>query len=137
MILRLIPALRAAIAELWISYFNAGTGPATVEFYTGLIPTNLGDALTTQVKLGTLTCSDPVATQTAGVITFGTITQDNAADASGTAAWMYLKDSTGAIVALGDVTDMEGDGFAKANTTTIVAGGPILISALTINVGGA
>ena len=50
---------------------------------------------------------------------------------------MYLKDSTGAIVALGDVTDMEGDGFAKANTTTIVAGGPILISALTINVGGA
>ena len=137
MILRLIPALRSAIADLWISFFDAGSGPAIIEFYTGAIPTALGDALTDQVKLGTLTCSDPVATQTAGVITFGTITQDNAADASGTAAWMYLKDSTGAIVALGDVTDMEGDGFAKANTTTIVAGGPILISALTINVGGA
>ena len=137
MILRFVPALRSAIADQIIAAFDAGTGPAVAEFYTGTIPTNLGDALGAQVKLGTLTCSDPVATQTLGEITFGTITQDNAADASGTAAWMYLKDSTGAIVALGDVTDMEGDGFAKANTTTIVAGGPSLISALTINVGGA
>ena len=137
MILRFVPSLRSAIADLIIATFDAGAGPVTAEFYTGDIPTNLSDAITTQVKLGTLTCSDPVATQTLGEITFGTITQDNAADASGTAAGMYLKDSRGAIVALGDVTDMEGDGFAKANTTTIVAGGPILISALTINVGGA
>ena len=137
MILRFVPSLRSGIADLIIATFDAGAGPVTAEFYTGDIPTNLSDAITTQVKLGTLTCSDPVATQTLGEITFGTITQDNAADASGTAAWMYLKDSTGAIVALGDVTDMAGDGFAKANTTTIVAGGPILINSLTINVGGA
>jgi len=137
MILRLSPALRSAIADLWISYFDAGSGPAIIEFYTGSIPTNLGDALTTQVKLGTLTCSDPAATQTAGVITFGTITQDSAADASGTAAWVYIKDSSGAIVNAGNVTDMAGDGFIKVNTTTVVAGGPILISSLTITVGGA
>lgn len=137
MILRLIPALRSAIADLWISFFDAGSGPAIIEFYTGSIPTNLGDALTTQVKLGTLTCSDPSATQTAGVITFGTITQDSAADASGTAAWVYIKDSSGAIVNAGNVTDMAGDGFIKVNTTTVVAGGPILISSLTITVGGA
>lgn len=137
MILRLIPALRSAIADLWISFFDAGSGPAIIEFYTGSIPTNLGDALTTQVKLGTLTCSDPAATQTAGVITFGTITQDSAADASGTAAWVYIKDSSGAIVNAGNVTDMAGDGFIKVNTTTVVAGGPILISSLTITVGGA
>ncbi|MBX9833792.1 MAG: hypothetical protein K2X78_12205, partial [Burkholderiaceae bacterium] len=72
MILRLIPALRSAIADLWISYFDAGTGPVVIEFYTGTIPTNLGDALGAQVKLGTLTCSDPAATQAVGVITFGT-----------------------------------------------------------------
>lgn len=137
MILRLIPALRSAIADLWISFFDAGGGPAIIEFYTGSIPTNLGDALTTQVKLGTLTCGDPAATQTAGVITFDTITQDSAADASGTAAWVYIKDSTGAIVNAGNVTDMEGDGFIKMNTTTIVEGGPILINLLTITVGGA
>ena len=137
MILRIIPALRSAIADLWVSYFDAGAGPAIIEFYTGTIPTALGDTLTTQVKLGTLTCSDPAATQTAGVITFNTIAQDSAADASGTAAWAYIKDGSGAIVNAFDVTDMAGDGFAKANTTTIVAGGPILINSLTINVGGA
>lgn len=137
MILRLIPALRADIADLWISYFDAGSGPATIEFYTGTIPTALGDTLTTQVKLGTLTCSDPSATQTAGVITFGTITQDSAADASGTAAWAYIKDSTGAIVNAVDVTDEAGNGVIKLNTTTVVAGGPIQISSLTFTVGGA
>lgn len=137
MILRLIPALRADIADLWISYFDAGSGPATIEFYTGTIPTALGDTLTTQVKLGTLTCSDPSATQTAGVITFDTITQDSAADASGTAAWAYIKDSTGAIVNAVDVTDEEGNGVIKLNTTTVVEGGPIQISSLTFTVGGA
>ena len=137
MILRLIPALRAAIAELWISYFDAGTGPAIIEFYTGTIPTNLGDALTTQVKLGTLTCSDPAATQTAGVITFGTITQDSGADAGGTAAWAYIKDSTGAIVNAVDVSNAAGDGLIKLNTTTVVAGGPILINSLEFTVAGA
>ncbi|HCE28490.1 MAG TPA: hypothetical protein DET46_06720 [Comamonadaceae bacterium] len=137
MILRLIPALRSAIADLWISYFDAGTGPAIIEFYTGAIPTALGDALTDQVKLGTLTCSDPAATQTAGVITFGAITQDSAADASGTASWAYIKDSAGAIVNAVDVTDAAGDGLIKVNTTTIVAGGPIAITSLTITVGGA
>lgn len=136
MILRLIPALRSAIADLWISYFDAGTGPATIEFYSGTMPTALGDALTTQVKLGTLTCSDPSATQAAGVITFNAITQDSAADASGTAAWAYIKDSSGAIVNAVDVTDAAGDGFIKVNTTAIVAGGPILINSLTITVGG-
>jgi hypothetical protein len=135
--LRLIPALRSAIANLWITYFDAGSGPAIIEFYTGTIPTALGDALTTQVKLGTLTCSDPAATQAAGVITFGAITQDSGADASGTAAWAYIKDSSGAIVNAVDVTNAAGDGFIKLNTTTIVEGGPIQITALAFTVGGA
>ena len=137
MILRFAPALRGDIADLIISYLDAGAGPAIIEFYTGAIPAALGDTLTDQVKLGTLTCSDPAATQTAGVITFGTITQDSAADASGTAAWAYIKDSTGAIVHAVDVTDNAGDGFIKVNTTTIVAGGPIAITSITLTVGGA
>ncbi|MBD9407128.1 hypothetical protein IB236_17420 [Acidovorax sp. ACV02] len=137
MILRLIPALRAAIAEQWISYFDAGAGPAIIEFYTGIIPTNLGDTLTTQVKLGTLTCSDPAATQTAGVIAFGTITQDSGADAGGTAAWAYIKDGSGAIVNAVDVSNAAGDGLIKLNTTTVVAGGPILINSLEFTVAGA
>ena len=137
MILRFVPSLRSGIADLIIATFDAGAGPVTAEFYTGDIPTNLSDAITTQVKLGTLTCSDPVATQTLGEITFGTITQDNAADASGDSTWVGLRNGEGTLVALGDVTDLAGNGFAKVNTTAIVEGGPILINSLTITVGGA
>ena len=137
MILRFATTLRSAIANAIIAACDAGSGACYIEFYTGSIPTNLGDALTTQVKLGTLVCSDPSATQASGLITFGAITQDSAADAGGTAAWVYIKDSTGAIVAAGDVTDAAGAGFVKVNTTTIVAGGPISMSSLTITVGGA
>lgn len=137
MILRFVTTLRSAIANLIISACDAGGGACYIEFYTGAIPTNLGDALTTQVKLGTLVCSDPSASQDSGLITFAAITQDSAADAGGTAAWVYIKDSTGAIVAAGDVTDAAGTGFVKLNTTTIVAGGPIAMSSLTITVGGA
>ena len=137
MLLRLITALRADIADLWISYFDAGSGPAVIEFYTGAVPTTLGGTLTTQTKLGTLTCSDPSATQSAGVITFGTITQDDAADAGGVAAWAYVKDSTGAIVCAMDVSDEAGDGLIKLNTTTVVEGGPIRLTSLTLAISGA
>ena len=137
MILRFVPSLRSDIADLIIATFDAGAGPVTAEFYTGAIPTNLSDAITTQVKLGTLTCSDPVATQTLGEITFSTITQDNAADASGQAAWVGLRNGAGTLVALGDVTDLAGNGFAKVNTTAFVEGGPIAMTSLTITVGGA
>lgn len=137
MILRLTPTLRAAMAELWLATLDAGPGPATIEFYTGTIPTNLGDALTTQVKLGTLTCSKPAATQTVGVLAFGAITQDSAADASGDAAWAYIKDGNGAVVGAVDVTDTAGDGLIKVNNTAIVAGGLIAITELTLTVGGA
>lgn len=137
MILRFAPTLRETIAQAIITAIDAGTGSGVFEFYTGAIPTNLTDALTTQVKLGTLTCSDPSATQTAGVVAFAAITQDSAADASGAAAWVYLKDSAGAIVAAGDVTDNGGTGFVKLNTTAIVAGGPIAMTSATITVGGA
>lgn len=137
MILRFATSLRSAIANAIIAACDAGSGACYIEFYTGAIPANLGDTLTTQVKLGTLTCSDPSATQASGVITFAAITQDSAADAGGEAAWVYIKDSTGAIVAAGDVTNNAGNGFVKVNTTTVVAGGPISMSSLTITVGGA
>lgn len=136
MILRFAPSVRGTIAAAIIAAIDAGGGSGYIEFYTGSIPTSLLDTLTTQVKLGTLTFSDPCATQTDGEIEFAAITQDSSADATGTAAWVFIKDSTGAIVAAGDVTDGAGTGFVKLNTTSIVVGGPIAMSALTITVGG-
>lgn len=136
MILRFPTTLRDTMAQAIINAIDAGTGSGVIEFYSGAIPTNLGDALTTQVKLGTVTCSKPSGTKGTGVVTFAAITQANAI-ATGTAAWAYIKDSAGTIAALGDVTDNAGTGFFKVNTTSFVSGGPIAVSSLTITVGGA
>lgn len=136
MILRLATSVRDTQAQAIITALDAGTGPGTIEYYSGTIPTNLGDALTTQVKLGTVTCSKPAGTKTGGVFTFSAIAQANAV-ATGTAAWVYFKDSAGAIVGAGDVTDNAGTGFIKTNTTAFVAGGPIATNSLTITMGGA
>ncbi|MBK7424553.1 MAG: hypothetical protein IPJ48_16540 [Propionivibrio sp.] len=62
------------------------------------------------------------------------ITQDTAADATGTATWARIADSTGATVCDVDVTATGGGGTLQFNTTSFVIGGPILISSFTITV---
>ena len=138
MYVKLTPSLRSALALAFIAVLDADSGPCIIEFYdnTGSIPALPSTAITNQVKLGTLTCSDPVGTDTDGVITFGTVTQDNAADATGTAAWARIKTGAGVGVMDVDVSNSGGTGAIKINTTAIVAGGPITVTAFTINIGG-
>lgn len=135
-IAKLAASVRSAMAEAMIAEFDMGAGPATAQFYTGSMPASLG-AVTTQTLLGTLTCSDPCATQSEGVITFSAITQDSAADAGGEASWVRILDGAGAAKADLDVTNNAGTGAVKLNTTTVVAGGPIQLSSLIITMPGA
>lgn len=111
---------------------NAGTGAATIKIYTGTKPAGPDAAITTQTLLGTLTCSDPAGSVASRALTFGAITQDSAADATGTATWARLADSEGVAVIDIDVTTTGGGGFLQLNTTSIVIGGPILISSFVI-----
>ena len=62
-------------------------GAATVEIYTGTKPADPSAAITSQVLLGTCTCSATAGTFSGRRFTFNAITQDSAADASGTATW--------------------------------------------------
>lgn len=134
---KFLAADRTAMAAALRTAWDNQVGPCTIEFYTGAMPANIADAIGAQVKLGTLTASDPLGSEAAGVLTFDPITQDNSADNGGTAAWARLLDGSGAPRALFDVTDLAGTGAIKINTTTIVAGGPILFNSLTITMGGA
>lgn len=136
MYLKLNPAAASALADELLAQIDAGAGAATIKFYTGTPPATPAAAITSQTLLGTLTCSAPAATQDAGTITFDTITQDSAADASGTAAWARVCDGDGAGVIDVDVTNAAGDGVIKLNTVTIVAGGPILLTSLVLLMGG-
>ena len=133
-ILNLSDAAKSAMATALIGQIDGGAGPATLKFYTATMPAGPDTAIGAQTLLGTLTCSDPSGTQTTGVITFSAITQDSAADATGTATWARLADSAATAVADFDVTATAGGGAITLNTTSIVVGGPIAMSSLTITV---
>lgn len=136
-IIKIAVATRNKMAQQIIDDLDAGSGPSVLEFYTGAMPAGADSAITSQVKLGSLVCSDPSATKADGVITFAEITQDNAADNAGTATWARHKDSNGVAVVDYDVTGVEGDGAIQLTITDIVAGGPIAMNSLTITIGGA
>ena len=136
-VIKIKTTTRNKMAQQIVDDLDADAGPSVLEFYTGAQPAGPDEAVTSQTLLGELICSDPSASISGGVITFGAITQDNAANNGGTAAWARHKSSGGTAVVDYDVTDLGGTGAIKLNTTTIVAGGPILMNSLTITIGGA
>ena len=84
--------------------------------------------------LGTLTIAGALGTYSAGVLTFGAITSDSAADNSGTAAWFRIATSGGTAHIDGTVGTSGAD--LNLNTVTIVAGGPIAITSMTLTMPG-
>ena len=135
-IFRLSNAARGAMAAALITHLDADASPWYGEVYAGAIPASVAAAISDQTLLGTVTGSaDPSATQSGGVITFNPVTEDSAADASGTAAFMriFLGDDTA--WADMDLGDLASSATGKLNTTAIVAGGPIRVNAFTITVG--
>lgn len=133
-ILRLVVALQTECLTPIKTAIDAGSGAGILELYNGTIPGTADTAVTTQTKLGTLTFSDPCGAVAAGVFTASAITQDSSADASGTVSWGRIKDSTGATVCDIDVTSTGGGGLLQLNTVNVVAGGPIIVTAFTLNV---
>lgn len=125
----MLTALGAAI--------DAGTA-AVINIYSGTIPTNADDALTTQTLLAQCVCN---ATAFSGIsdiapgarATFAAIAADTSADASGTAAFFrILTQNAGTPCAQGTVGT--GSGFdLLLNTTAITAGSNVAITAATID----
>ena len=111
---------------------NLGSGAGTIKLYTGTKPADPDTAIGSQVLLGTLTLSDPAGTVSGRTLTFGAVTMDSAADATGTATWARLADSAGVAVIDIDITTTGGGGFGQMNTTSIVIGGPITAPSVVI-----
>ena len=119
---------------------NAGGAgnPATIDIYTGTKPARPNVAITTQTKLGTVTCSDDCGTVSTindvPTLTFNTITSDETADASGVAAWGRAKSGEATPVAVFDfdISTVGGSGFGQMNNTNVVIGGPISAPTVTV-----
>lgn len=107
-------------------YDSTGTGrPAT------------GGAVTTQVLLATLTFSATAfVAAAAGTIVGNAVTDDVAADATGTATWFRVLDqAAGTFVMDGDVGTSASD--LNLNTVSIVIGATISVTQFDISVGNA
>ena len=114
---------------------NGGDSPSVIDIYTGTKPAGPDTLISTQTLLGTLTCSDPAGSVAAGALTFGAITQDSSADATGTATWARLSSVNASVktpVVDIDISATGGGGFLQLNTTSIVALGPIIITSFIV-----
>jgi hypothetical protein len=110
---------------------NAGK----LQIYDGTKPAT-GAAVTTQTKLAELTLGSPFAPGADdGVLTPNAVTQDSAADATGTASWCRVLKADDTFVIDGDVGTT--GKFLNLNTTSIVAGGPVAITSWEMTEGNA
>jgi hypothetical protein len=129
----LLAALRNSRLNLIRDAIDAGAGAGFLRIYDGSRPATGGTATT---LLAELTFTDPSAPNAAaGVLTFSAITADPSANASGTATWCRMVDSTGAFVADGSVGTSGAD--YNLNTTTITAGVQVSCTSATLTEGNA
>lgn len=117
------------IGSAFLAQFDSGF----IDFYTATRPAGPATAITTQTLLGScpLAATDPAVGGSDGVITFGAITSDSSADASGTVTWARItkSDHTTAIM---DVSVGTSGTDIIIDNAVIVAGGVIAVSSLTI-----
>lgn len=128
------PTLKDSVLAPILAALDAGSTGGTVKLYTGTMPASAVTAITTQTLLGTLTFSKPCGVIASGALAMSAITQDSSADATGTATWARIEDSNGVAVMDIDCSATGGSGALQLNTTSIVAGGPILITSFVISV---
>lgn len=127
---RLTNAAASAAADAVVDRIDLGAGAGTIKIYTATIPTDADTAVGAQTLLATLTFSDPAfGAASNGVATASAITSDTSADATGTAAWARIADSTGTTVM--DVTVGTTGEDINFNTVSFVAGATVAITSLT------
>lgn len=123
-------AAASAAADAVVDLCDAGAGAATLRIYDGAVPATADTALSGNTLLAQLTMSDPAfGAASNGVATAAAITQDSAADATGTASFFRILDSNGTVIIQGTVGTATSD--LVLNTTSIVAGAAVSVSSLT------
>lgn len=135
MALGLVTTLRNARADAINTAFNAGAGACLIRIYDGTRPATGGAATT---LLAELTCSDPAAAAASGgVLTLSAVTADASANATGTASWFRMVDSTAGFVLDGNVTITGGGGDMTLDSLSITIGQQVSLTSGTFTEGNA
>lgn len=131
MAVKLTTAVRDDMLDLIVAAIGSN---GLLRIYDGSQPAGPGTAVTSQTLLAELALSATAGTVSSGVLTFGTITQDSSANATGTATWYRVTTSGGTGVVDGSVGTSGAD--LNLNTTSIVTGGPVAVSSFTYTAPG-
>lgn len=128
--------LAAATANAMANAVAALCDGGTLKVYDGAQPAGPDTAVTSQTLLATCAFANPAfSAAVAGVATAHAITQDASADASGTASWFRVLDSSGQPVL--DGTIGVGSGFdCDVASTAVTAGAAFPITSMTITAPG-
>lgn len=105
----------------------------SIQIRSGTQPAN-ADAATAGTLLATLPLASPAgASSSSGTFTFGTITSDTSADATGTASWARILQSDGTTVVCDCDVGTSG-ATINLNTVSIVSGGTVAITSGTLSI---
>lgn len=129
MALKITTTIRSALATSLNTEIGAS---CQIKIYAGSRPADPQTAISGQTLLGTLTGNaGGFGSVSNGVLTASAITQDSAADNTGTASFFRIFKSDGTTVVMdGDIGTSGSD--LNLNTTSVVANGPIQISSFAI-----
>lgn len=124
-----------AMLDALVDRVDGGAGAGICRIYDGAQATDPDTAVGAQVLLATLTFSDPAFGAAAdaapgAIATANAITADASADATGTASWFRVLDSTP--TAHWDGSVGTGTHDMVVNTTAFVAGAEVAISSWTV-----
>lgn len=133
MTMGLATAIRNSRLNVIRDAIDAGSGAGKFRIYDGTRPATGGTATT---LLAELTFTDPSASNaSSGVLTFSAITADSSADATSTATWGRMVDSTGAFV--GDFSVGTSGADFNLNTVAVTTGVQVSCTSATITEGNA
>jgi len=109
---------------------TAAGNAALLRIYDGTPPASANAALSGNTKLAELVCGSPLAGAAASAaLTANAISNDAAADATGTASFFRLYKSDGTTVIAQGTCGTSGADL-NLNTLSLVAGGPVAVSSL-------
>lgn len=134
--LRLTQAVAAAMVDAAVDSVDSGTGTAYVKVYDGTQPANADTAVSTQTLLAELAFSATAfggAADNSGsaTATANAISDDTAANATGTASWFRVFDKDGTALWDGSVGTSDAD--MVVGTTSFVAGAKVEITSFTFS----
>lgn len=130
--LRVATAAQNAMCDALVDLIDAGATGGTIKIYTASQPADANTAVAAQTLLATLTFGTTAfGASSSGTATAAAITQDSAADATGTAAWARIADSDGNTIFDCDVSTA--GATLNLNTTSIVTGGAVSVTSFTVS----